>query len=77
MEIIALVRRKAVSYSPGDPARASVQVNSPLLRWLALLFLGALFVFLGWLFVPPLVTGLKTPARAQSPDDRPNRARLG
>jgi hypothetical protein len=43
----------SVAYSPSDPAQASVQFNQPLLKWIAYMFVGALFGFLGWLFIPP------------------------
>jgi len=43
----------SVAYSPSDPARATVQFNSPVAKWIAFILLGVLFVFLGWLFIPP------------------------
>jgi hypothetical protein len=43
----------SVAYSPTSPAHASVQFNEPVVKWIAFLLLGALFVFFGWLFIPP------------------------
>jgi hypothetical protein len=61
----------SIAYSPTNPAHASVQFNRPLLIWIAFLLLGALFVFLGWLFIPPPQEGPLEPAThrgSQGPD---------
>ena len=47
----------SIAYSPTNPAHASVQFNRPLLVCIAFLLLGVLFVFLGWLFIPPTTDG--------------------